>query len=229
MSKTIEVAKIPVHIMGKKYMVPMGLTIMEAMEYAGYRYTRGAGCRAGFCGACATIYRKEGDYRIYVALACQTSVEEGMFLVQLPFTPALRADYDVEKLEASDNVLLSLYPEVARCVSCNTCSKACPQDLDVMDYIQAAKRGDIEKVARLSFDCVQCGLCSMRCPAEIPHFHVGQLARRLYGRYLGPKSQILPGRAEKIINGGYEEDFNKLFELDLDGLKKLYVERLKRK
>ncbi|MGQ9667488.1 MAG: 2Fe-2S iron-sulfur cluster binding domain-containing protein, partial [Anaerolineae bacterium] len=48
---------IPVYIMGKQYNVPPGLTIMKAMEYAGYRLVRGVGCRAGFCGACATVYR----------------------------------------------------------------------------------------------------------------------------------------------------------------------------
>ena len=45
---------IPVYVMGKRYMVPPSLTIMKAMEYAGYRLLRGCGCRGGFCGACAT-------------------------------------------------------------------------------------------------------------------------------------------------------------------------------
>ena len=46
-----------VFLMGKKYEVPSSLTIMKAMEYAGYQLIRGCGCRNGFCGACATIYR----------------------------------------------------------------------------------------------------------------------------------------------------------------------------
>ena len=46
-----------VYFFGKKYSVPGDLTIMTAMEYAGYTLTRGCGCRHGFCGACATIYR----------------------------------------------------------------------------------------------------------------------------------------------------------------------------
>ena len=46
-----------IYIMGKQYTVPAALTIMNAMEYAGYQHKRGCGCRAGFCGACATIYR----------------------------------------------------------------------------------------------------------------------------------------------------------------------------
>ena len=50
-----------IYVMGKAYDVPTGITIMDAMEYAGYRFTRGAGCRSGFCGACGTVYRKEGS------------------------------------------------------------------------------------------------------------------------------------------------------------------------
>ena len=49
-----------VYFYGKKYSVPADLTIMAAMEYAGYTLKRGCGCRHGFCGACATIYRIKG-------------------------------------------------------------------------------------------------------------------------------------------------------------------------
>ena len=49
-----------VYFYGKKYSVPGELTIMTAMEYAGYTLKRGCGCRHGFCGACATIYRIKG-------------------------------------------------------------------------------------------------------------------------------------------------------------------------
>ena len=41
-----------VYLFGKKYSVPAELTIMRAMEYAGYQLVRGCGCRNGFCGAC---------------------------------------------------------------------------------------------------------------------------------------------------------------------------------
>ena len=46
-----------VYFFGKKYSVPSELTIMTAMEYAGYTLKRGCGCRHGFCGACATELR----------------------------------------------------------------------------------------------------------------------------------------------------------------------------
>ena len=41
-----------VFLFGKQYTVPGDLTIMRAMEYAGYQLIRGCGCRNGFCGAC---------------------------------------------------------------------------------------------------------------------------------------------------------------------------------
>ena len=37
-----------IYIFGKKYDVPAELTIMNAMEYAGYQLKRGCGCRNGF-------------------------------------------------------------------------------------------------------------------------------------------------------------------------------------
>ena len=61
---------VTVFLFGKKYEVPESLTIMEAMEYAGYQLVRGCGCRNGFCGACATIYRIAGDRELKACLAC---------------------------------------------------------------------------------------------------------------------------------------------------------------
>jgi len=216
-----------IHGMGKTYEVPAGLTIMDAMEYAGYRFVRGAGCRSGFCGACSTVYRREGDYRLQFALACQETVEDGMYLVQLPFTPAPRARYDLEKINPKENVLLQYYPEIARCVSCNTCTKSCPQDIQVMDYIQAALRGDIAKTAELSFDCIQCGLCSMRCPADIKHYHMAQMARRIYGRYLSPVPEHLEKRIKEIEDGVFDEELDRLMNMSREELEAAYAARVR--
>ncbi|NPD88418.1 MAG: 4Fe-4S dicluster domain-containing protein [Asgard group archaeon] len=217
--------KVKIYIMGQVYEVPATLTIMKAMEFVGYKFTRGSGCRAGFCGACSTVYRKEGDFHIYTALACQTMVEEGMFLTQLPFVPADRPVYDINNLVASANAVLRYFPEVARCLSCNACSKVCPQDIKVMDYIQHSLQGQIDKAAEESFDCVSCGLCVIRCPAEIPQYHVAQLVRRLYGRYIMKTPSYLGERIKEIDDGIYEDGFKELFSLSKDELEEKYKNR----
>jgi uncharacterized 2Fe-2S/4Fe-4S cluster protein (DUF4445 family) len=76
---------IDIYIMGKHYRVPEGLTILTALEYSGYRMIRGCGCRAGFCGACATVYNFQNDPKLRFDLACQRRVEPEMSLVQIPF------------------------------------------------------------------------------------------------------------------------------------------------
>jgi succinate dehydrogenase/fumarate reductase-like Fe-S protein len=216
---------VEVFIMGKSYKVPAGLTIMKALEFAGYRFVRGCGCRAGFCGACSTVYRIEDEQKLGFDLACQKVVEDKMYLVQLPFVPASKAEYDIEKTKPSDTVLLEMYPEIARCVSCNTCSKSCPQDIEVMKYIQMAVRGDIGRCAELSFDCIQCGLCAMRCPADIKHYHLSQLARRLRGKYIDPKSKDLANRLKEIDNSKYDDEINNMMKMPKQEIMDLYKNR----
>lgn len=218
-------AMVTVYIMGKAHRVPADATIMGAIEYAGYQIKRGAGCREGFCGACATVYRMPGDYKIYTGMACMTLVQDGMWLSQLPAIPAQRPVYDLDELKANVQTFQKLYPEIFRCVACNTCTKACPQDLEVMDYIQAAKRGDIEKVMDLSFDCLSCGLCAIRCPAEIVHYNVGILGRRLYGKYLIKKSEHLEKRIKEVKAKKYDSEYKEMMKMKKDELKKKYYAR----
>jgi succinate dehydrogenase/fumarate reductase-like Fe-S protein len=221
----VKTSLIPIYIMGKQYDVPATLTIMKAMEYAGYKYIRGAGCRGGICGACATVYRKPGDYKIYSGLACQTVVEPGMYLTQLPFYPANRAVYDFGLLTGKAEEIFGLYPELFRCVACNACTKVCPMDIEVMDYIAALKRGDIAEAARLSFDCIQCGLCSSRCFGELPQYHIAQLARRLYGALLTPRAEHLKTMVTNIQAGRFQKDMAEITGVDAENLKKAYQER----
>ncbi|MBW1878379.1 MAG: 4Fe-4S dicluster domain-containing protein [Deltaproteobacteria bacterium] len=216
---------VPIYIMGKRYEVPASLTIMKAMEYAGYQYIRGAGCRGGICGACATVYRKPGDYHIRVGLACQTVVEPDMYLTQIPFFPANRTPVDFEALEGTPEDVYNAYPELFRCVACNACSKVCPMDVPVMDYIAAIKQGDLEKATELSFDCIQCGLCATRCMGELAQYHIAQLVRRIYGSKLAPHPAHLDTMVEQITAGRYVEALAVLMAMDTESLKKLYVER----
>jgi len=216
---------IPIYIMGKKYMVPPTLTIMKALEYSGYQLIRGVGCRGGFCGACATVYRLPGDYRLQIGLACQTVVQPGMYLAQIPFFPAQRAAYRLDELEPTFQTVFTLYPELMRCLSCGTCTKACPQDIDVKQYMADAMRGDIHAVADRSFDCILCGLCAARCPAEEAQYNIAILCRRLYGKYLAPKAKHLAERVREIEEGKWDAALEELKSLSEEELRKRYNER----
>ena len=210
---------VPIYIMGKRYHVPPSLTIMKAMEYAGYTLVRGVGCRGGFCGACGTVYRIKDDPKLYFGLACQTVVKPEMYLGQIPFFPAKRASYDITQLKPEAATLFKTYPELLHCLGCGTCTKACPQELNVKGYMAAAMRGDIAAVANLSFDCIMCGLCAARCPAEEPQYNIAILSRRLYGRYLAPRSEHLAKRVVEVREQRYDAELAELKSLDMDELK----------
>jgi len=216
---------IPVYVMGKRYEVPETLTIMKAMEYAGFKFIRGCGCRGGICGACATVYRKAGDYRLRVGLACQTVVEPDMYLTQIPFYPANRAVCDFSQLTSNPEEIFKLYPELFRCIACNLCTKACPMDVEVMDYISALKQGNIAKAAVLSFNCIQCGLCASRCMGELPQYHIAQLARRMYGSKIVPRAGHLAEAVTASNGGKYDACLETLMKTNEEELRRLYQER----
>jgi len=216
---------IEVLILGQRYAVPEGLTILKAFEWAGYHLKRGVGCRGGFCGACGTVYRLEGDYRLHFALACQTVIQQGMILAPIPFFPAQRPAYQLAALRPSGDTLLELFPEITRCFGCNTCTKSCPQELDVMSFMSAGLRGDLPAMADASFDCIMCGLCVARCPAELVPPNVALVARRLYGKYLSPPAAHLSRRVVEIQQGAYRAELDELKSLPLAELKGRYEAR----
>ena len=217
--------KVNVYFDGKGYQVPSDLTIMTAMEYAGFELVRGCGCRHGFCGACGTIYRITGHNAVHFVLACQTQVQEGMYVANLPFFPLNRKNYRIEELTPDPQVIMSLFPEIFACVACNSCTKSCSRGLNVMQYIAYAKRNDLAKCAHESFDCVGCCICSARCPANISHPLVGLLARRLTGKYIQPVSEHNRQRVEDIAAGQLDQAMDKIMSTPQDELKKLYNNR----
>jgi succinate dehydrogenase/fumarate reductase-like Fe-S protein len=214
-----------IFLFGKKYEVPAELTIMSAMEYAGYQLVRGCSCRNGFCGACAIIYKVEGQSGLKTCLACQTKVEEGMHIASLPNFPFVKRPYDIENISPTEAVMAQLYPEIYACVGCDICTKACPKGLDVMKYIKDARSGDFAACAEKSFECVMCGLCSLRCPAGISHAQVAMLARRINGKYLAPACEHLEKRVSEMKDGNFSELIEALMDKPIEELKELYNSR----
>ena len=214
-----------VFLFGKRYQVPESLTIMKAMEYAGYQLVRGCGCRNGFCGACATIYRIKGQQELKTCLACQQQVEEGMYVATLPFVPLVKQVYDINQIKPTQQIMMQLYPEIYSCIGCNACTKSCTQELNVMQYIAYAQRGEYEKAAEESFDCVMCGVCSSRCPAGISHPQVALLTRRLTGKYLAPQTEHLINRVAEIDRGDCKAALEAIMNTPLEEQKHLYNNR----
>ena len=134
-------------------------------------------------------------------------------------------EYDIETVKTSEMVMMQLYPEIYACIGCNACTKACTQELNVMQYIAYAQRGDWTNCAEESFDCVMCGVCSSRCPAGISHPQVAELARRIYGKYLAPESKHLIERVKEIDEGVYKELIETLMNKPVEELKELYNNR----
>ena len=215
---------ISIYVMGKRFSVPEDLTILKALEFSGFHVTRGCGCRGGVCGACATVYRKKDDYRIYTSLACQTVIEPEMSLVQLPYISNNKPSYEVPAMDPESMDLVKTYPELLRCMGCNTCTKSCPVNLSVMDYISAAIRGDLKQVVDLSIECVMCGLCAARCPGELSPYNIALFVRRLYGAHTLKRSSQLQKRVKDIEQGVYSAEIAALKKTDNKKLQEIFNE-----
>jgi len=148
-----------------------------------------------------------------------------MYLTQIPFYPANRAEYKSEELKPEPQEVFKLYPELFRCVACNACTKICPMKIPVMDVISYLKQGNITKAAELAYDCIQCGLCTSRCMGELPQYHIIQLAKRIYGAKITPRAEHLREADEAVKSGKYKEMLQMLMTMDEEGLRKLYEER----
>ena len=216
---------VPVYFYGKRYDVPDSFTIMQAYEFTGHQYIRGCGCKGGACGACASIFMTPEDPSMKTGLACQTQVVSGMTVIQIPYFPTKKQDYELEELEADAGSIAKVFPELYRCMGCNTCTKMCPQDIDVMECMSAALRGDIERIAVQSLSCVMCGLCAARCPAEIAPYNIMLLGRRLYGKYIQEPYRNLPFRLKEIDDGKFDAKLDELMRADMEVLKDAYTKQ----
>ena len=148
-----------------------------------------------------------------------------MTLTQLPFFPLIKETYDIEEIRPTEQIMMETYPEIYSCIGCNSCTNACTQGLNVMQYIAYAQRAEYEKCAEESFDCVMCGCCSTRCPAGISHPQVAMLARRLNGKYIAPECKHLKDRVEEIESGKCEEAIQAMMALDDAAIREKYNTR----
>jgi len=67
-----------------------------------------------------------------------------------------------------------------------------------------------------------CGLCASRCPAELSPYLIAMLCRRLYGRYLFPPYAHVIRRLEQIDGGEYNQEMERLLNLDEEQLREEY-------
>ena len=183
-----------VFLFGKRYQVPASATIMEAMEYAGYQLVRGCGCRNGFCGACATIYRIAGDRELHACLACSTQVQDNMYVATLPFFPLVKEVYDIEKVKpsrADHDAALSRDLFLRRLQRLH---QGLSQSLNVMQYLPTPSGANMKSAPRspLTASCAASALPAARRGFPIPRWLCWPA--RLNGKYLAPHCDHLDAR-----------------------------------
>ena len=76
-----------------------------------------------------------------------------------------------------------------------------------------------------SAGCIGCGICASRCPAGISHPMVGELARRLNGKYIVPKAEHLKNRVEEIHEGKFDDLIEQVMGKPIDEIQELYNNR----
>ena len=136
-----------------------------------------------------------------------------------------KAIYEISQLTPTLKQVLILYLELLKCQVCNKCTTSCPQDINVMEYVSHAVRGEIAEVAEKSFNCVMCGLCAERCSGGLAPYHIALLCRRLFGRYLLPRSHDLSSIVAEIEVGRFDEELSELKKMEVKELRRRYNER----
>lgn len=212
---------VTIEIMGKKHRVPQGITVIQAMWYAGHELIRGVGCLGGVCGACGIVYRSRDSFELKNGMGCSTLVEDGMSLSMIPNYPASRAQYKISEVKDPKEDLTFYYPEAARCVNCNACNRVCPQQIDVRSSVWAAVFGDFQQVADLTLSCNMCGLCTSRCVADMAPNLIALYARRSLGARYHPLPEAVSQRIQEIEQGQYADEWEQVLGADEAKLKSL--------
>ncbi len=118
-----------------------------------------------------------------------------------------------------------LYPEMFGCLGCSACTKICPQDLEVMDYIAAARRGDLAAAAEMSLDCIMCGLCASRCLAQMVPYQIAMTTRRLHSYFGLPRPSYVDERIREVAAGKFIPEIDRLMAADTAQIQELYAAR----
>ncbi|MEM1784916.1 MAG: CO dehydrogenase/acetyl-CoA synthase complex subunit alpha [Candidatus Bathyarchaeia archaeon] len=81
--------------------------------------------------------------------------------VALKVTPIRKKQKSLPEVDEIINMAVT-------CRQCQLCRRACPQDLNIPEAINAALQGSLEKLAELYDVCVGCGRCEQACPVDLP-------------------------------------------------------------
>ncbi len=225
MSTDTNAPLIEVEIMGNKYQVPDGMTVIGTMWYTGHNIIRGVGCLGGVCGACSTVYRTKDDFALKVGLGCQMQVQDGMSFFMTPFYPAAKPNYKIEELKSPKEELFEYFPETLNCRNCNACNKVCPQEIDIKGAVKDAVKGDFEAAADKALSCVMCGLCVSRCIAEMAPNMIALYARRTWSVFYATKHERLDKQMARIKDGDWNKEWDNILSMDEAAMKEFCKSR----
>ena len=225
MSTDTNAPLIEVEIMGNKYQVPDGMTVIGTMWYTGHNIIRGVGCLGGVCGACSTVYRTKDDFALKVGLGCQMQVQDGMSFFMTPFYPAAKPNYKIEELKSPKEELFEYFPETLNCRNCNACNKVCPQEIDIKGAVKDAVKGDFEAAADKALSCVMCGLCVSRCIAEMAPNMIALYARRTWSVFYATKHERLDKQMARIKDGDWNKEWDNILSMDETAMKEFCKSR----
>ena len=141
-----------------------------------------------------------------------------MSISMVPPFPARKAIYNVNELKDPKQDLFELYPEAPLCRTCNACTEACPQAIDVREGVWRAVFGDFKAVSETFMSCVMCGLCAPVCIADIAPALVGLYASRAQGVHFAPRPHRLYQRIKDIEDGRYEQEWERILSMNEEQL-----------
>lgn len=203
----------PIHINidGREITTAPAKSIIEAFVESGASLTVGVGCMGqGVCGSCRVLIRRKGEKAVQTALACETSVEDGMQVSSLDyFMPRQEHVYEPQAKDTWDGLqsLKQVFPEAEHCRHCGGCDRACPKGIEVQKGVNAAVAGQLYQSAAIFDECVMCNLCQLGCPEHISPNHLGLFVRRSIA-----SSTLRPGdlmhRLHQLETGQCSVDIN---------------------